>query len=170
MHECDVRQKTVMAIEDGNILLGRLRVTPQQMIGLVLGGLVCAFLVSAGVGLNSTLADASDKPITHPVATTRVSALNPSPTNNTLCSFIRQYKLHSGGKQVTVCGYQNRVRLDIRQFILGRPSNKGIVLNYDEYRSLDAHWPSISTFIIWLNRILKRDWSVLSQYKVVLRS
>ena len=25
-------------------------------------------------------------------------------------------------------------------------------------------------FIIWLNRILKRDWSVPSQYKVVLRS
>ena len=108
MYGGDVRRKAVTAIEEGNIQLGRSRVTLQQMIGLVLGGLACTCIVSAGVGLNNTLGGASDKPITRSGATPRMSALIPPPNNNnTLCSFIRQYKLHSGGKRATVCVYQN---------------------------------------------------------------
>ena len=154
MYGGDDRRKAVTSIEEGDIQLGRLSVTPLRMIGLVLGALVCTCIVSAGFGLNNTLGGANDKPITRLATIPRVSALVPQPNNNTsFCSFIRQYKLHSGSKRATVCVYQNRVRLDIRQFILDKPTIKGIVLNYDEYRSLDAQWSSIFTCIKRISNI-----------------
>ena len=51
--------------------------------------------------------------------------------NKTLCTFIRQMKL-SEKKRVTVCNYQNNIRVDIRQFVKNSASIKGIWLTKNE--------------------------------------
>ena len=57
------------------------------------------------------------------------------PSNNTLCTFIKQFKLLYN-KRITVCKYQNVLRVDIRQFVGDKASIKGIWLTLDEWRSL----------------------------------
>ena len=57
------------------------------------------------------------------------------PSNNTLCTFIKQFKLLYN-KRITVCKYQNVLRVDIRQFVGDKASIRGIWLTLDEWRSL----------------------------------
>ena len=77
-------------------------------------------------------------------------------TNSTLCVYMKEYHLLHG-KRATVCIYQERVRLDIRQFINGSPTIKGIFLYYDEFQSLGQYWPHIKRDMQDAHDLVKPD-------------
>lgn len=52
--------------------------------------------------------------------------------NSTLCTQIKQYPL-TGGIYATICVYKNSCRLDIRYFISGRPTIKGIYIDRTQF-------------------------------------
>ena len=52
---------------------------------------------------------------------------------HTLCSQFRQFPLPHSGKRVTICTYQEQVRVDIRDFIADRATIKGIYLTMEEF-------------------------------------
>ena len=55
--------------------------------------------------------------------------------NNTLCGYVTQYRL-SHNKKVTICDYQNILRIDIRYFIGDYATIRGIWLSLDEWKML----------------------------------
>lgn len=53
--------------------------------------------------------------------------------NLTLCVSIAQFEVFNSVKIVTVCVYQGRSRVDIREFYQGKPSIKGIWFTVNEW-------------------------------------
>jgi hypothetical protein len=62
------------------------------------------------------------------------------------CSSQNVMEIPASNKRVTVCTYQNKVRVDIRQFLNGHPTRIGLYLTPAEVNQLEA---LMST--IWLN-------------------
>ena len=68
--------------------------------------------------------------------------------NNTLCSFIRQIEI-SESKRVTVCIYQDNIRIDIRHFNSNnKASIKGIWLSTNE-------WETLMNYSPWVNSVIE---------------
>lgn len=62
--------------------------------------------------------------------------------NQNMCTSMRQYGLDNN-IVATVCVYGGRTRLDIRQFLNGRATIKGIYLPLSSYQMLILHWDAI---------------------------
>ena len=56
-------------------------------------------------------------------------------TNATLCTYFKQFKL-SGSKRISVCAYNQHVRVDIRRFIDDKATIQGIWINSEEWLAL----------------------------------
>ena len=67
--------------------------------------------------------------------------------NSSLSHFIKQFALPDH-YCVTVCLYQNEIRLDIRQFINGRPTIKGVYLTMKQFDFLKRLLPHLHKEII----------------------
>ena len=67
--------------------------------------------------------------------------------NSSLCHFIKQFALPDH-YFVTVFLYQNGIRLDIRQFINGRPTIKGVYLTMQQFDLLKILLPQLHKEII----------------------
>ena len=65
-------------------------------------------------------------------------------TNQTLCVYLKQFRL-SENKKVSVCAIEIAVRVDIRIFYNHRASIRGIWLDVSEWRTLLRLWGSIQT-------------------------
>ena len=72
--------------------------------------------------------------------TTRPSSVR---VTRSLCTQQREFLLDMSDKRVNVCTYQGSVRVDVRQFIRGRATIKGIFFNTDEIGSLRRLMPLI---------------------------
>ena len=62
-----------------------------------------------------------------------------------LCTQQREFLLEMSDKRVNVCTYQGRVRVDVRQFLNGRATIKGIFFNSEELASLRRLMPLIKS-------------------------
>ena len=62
-----------------------------------------------------------------------------------LCTQQREFLLDMSDKRVNVCTYHGRVRVDIRQFLNGRATIKGIFFNTEEIASLRRLMPLIKS-------------------------
>ena len=62
-----------------------------------------------------------------------------------LCSLKREFLLYMSDKRINVCTYQGRVRVDVRQFLNGRPTIRGIFFNTHELSSLRILLPLIKS-------------------------
>ena len=60
---------------------------------------------------------------------------NVNPPNGSLCSYFRQWTL-SDNIELTVCNYLGSVRVDIRAFVSGKATIKGIWLTITEWQEL----------------------------------
>ena len=60
-----------------------------------------------------------------------------------LCTLQREFLLEMSDKRINVCTYQGRVRVDLRQFLNGRATIKGIFFNTKELLSLRKLMPLI---------------------------
>ena len=78
-----------------------------------------------------------DRQLTH-----RPDSITPQPTS-TLCSLRKEFFLEMSDKRVNVCTYQDRVRVDVRQFLNGFVTRKGIFFNTRELLSLRELLPLI---------------------------
>ena len=67
--------------------------------------------------------------------------------NSSLCHFIKQFALPDH-YFVTVCPYQNEIRLYNRQFINGRPTIKGVYLTMKQFNFLERLLPHLLKEII----------------------
>ena len=67
--------------------------------------------------------------------------------NSSLCHFIKQFALPDH-YFVTVCLYQNEIRLDIPLFINGRPTIKGVYLTIKQFDFLKRLLPHLHKEII----------------------
>ena len=56
-------------------------------------------------------------------------------SNLTLCDFIAQFEVFSSVKIVSVCVYQGKPRVDIREFYQGKPSIRGIWFTLNEWKN-----------------------------------
>ncbi|OOY59379.1 hypothetical protein BOW04_12255 [Solemya velum gill symbiont] len=84
------------------------------------------------------------------VETTPTPAPYPeTPTNfsRTLCSHITSYPL-SGGIYLTVCRYQEAVRVDLRRFFGEQPSIRGIHLNTNQWNRLRGYMGRVDRDIV----------------------
>ena len=63
--------------------------------------------------------------------------------NSTLCGYNKQFDLPEQYK-VTVCSYQQQVRIDIRYFIGNTSSIRGIAVNKRQYNYLQRLTPNIN--------------------------
>lgn len=70
----------------------------------------------------------------------------PTRFNSTLCTYLKQYPLPHGS-YVSICRYQNQVRIDLRKFINGKPTIKGIVFNVSQWNYLHTLWEHVNTAI-----------------------
>ena len=124
--------------EPGLPLQRRKRFPWIQLLGLLLGSLFCSFLTSLSVEFSGVTKQVPPyvKDSEPRVSAYRVTARS----NDTFCSFTKQYVLGSGGKRMTLCVHPNRIRVDLRQFIRNRATTRGIVLNGEEYHSLKEQW------------------------------
>ena len=55
--------------------------------------------------------------------------------SHTLCTEFRQFPIPHSGKRITICTYQDQVRVDIRDFVADRATIKGIYLTMTEFIS-----------------------------------
>ena len=78
-----------------------------------------------------------DRQLTH-----HPDSITPQPTS-TLCTLRKNFFLEMSDKRVNVCTYQHRVRVDVRQFLNGFGTRKGIFLNTRELLSLRKLLPLI---------------------------
>jgi hypothetical protein len=62
------------------------------------------------------------------------------------CPSQATIEILDSNKRVTVCTYQNKVRIDLRQFLNGKPTQIGLFLTPHELRQLDAMMAHL-----WLN-------------------
>ena len=70
------------------------------------------------------------------------SSITPQPAS-TLCTLRKDFFLEMSDKRVNVCTYQHRVRVDVRQFLNGFGTRKGIFLSTRELLSLRKLLPLI---------------------------
>ena len=56
--------------------------------------------------------------------------------DTSLCTMQHEFLIEMSDKRVNVCTYQGRVRVDVRQFLNGRATIKGMFFNSDELVSL----------------------------------
>ena len=66
-------------------------------------------------------------------STSSVLSENISTPNTTLCSEMRQFPLPNSDKIISVCTFEGKVRMDIRQYINNKPTIKGIYFTFSEY-------------------------------------
>ena len=76
--------------------------------------------------------------------------------NDTLCEHGgHQFKLGKSNKQLTVCTYERRVLIDVREFIGDRPTIKGIQLTTTEYFTLKVLMPRVSDELMRQMKLLR---------------
>lgn len=69
------------------------------------------------------------------------------PMNNSLCTYAKQFDLPND-YVVTVCTYQERVRIDVRKFVGNQPTILGYFLQTNEWNQLKRLTPSIDEAIL----------------------
>lgn len=91
--------------------------------------------VCLGLGLNHNNREIPDDEAMQVNASTRTTPL---------CTFMKQYVLY-GDIRVTVCNHKHEgTILDLRKFIAGKPTIKGLVLSKNAYTSFKRFWPDIN--------------------------
>ena len=116
---------------------------PRKPLFLVI---VCMITITVVVDVSfwvsqpsSSVNDESDTNKTIPVSEDSVID-----TNQTLCVYLKQFRL-SENKKVSVCAIEDAVRVDIRTFYNNHASISGIWLDVSEWRTLLRLWGSIQT-------------------------
>lgn len=67
-------------------------------------------------------------------------------TNHSLCDFIKQYEIPDT-YYVTICLYQDEIVVDIRQFINGKETIKGVQMNTRQWKYIQRIIPYINKTI-----------------------
>jgi hypothetical protein len=67
--------------------------------------------------------------------------------NDTLCEYMSQISIRYSNKIVTVCMFNKKVRVDIREFYSNIPSIKGIWFTINEWRELCKNIYDINKFV-----------------------
>ena len=60
-----------------------------------------------------------------------------------LCAERREFPLKTSNKRVNVCTYQGRIRVDVREFINDRATNKGLYFTPREFISFNGALPFV---------------------------
>ena len=98
--------------------------TTRQKLALIICGLVCTCFVALSVEISGR--PLSDEKINHGCQPKepRVVPVVLRP-NNTAYAFVRQYAIGNDGKRVTVCVYQDRVKIMcVKSFVIEPPSKE----------------------------------------------
>ena len=69
-------------------------------------------------------------------------------SRSSLCDHLTQFSLSQSSVKVSVCRYQNRTRVDIREFIGANATIKGIWLNVHEWDQLAGTFSLISKAVL----------------------
>lgn len=97
------------------------------------GVVVLAALVITSVAVTSASMAASNE--SRGSDCIRIVNKPPIDLNVSLCTYMKQFDLPDG-YVVSVCRYQDSVRIDLRQFINGRATIRGIALNVRQWEYL----------------------------------
>ena len=62
---------------------------------------------------------------------------------NDLCAERREFPLKASNKRVNVCTYQDRIRVDVREFINDRATIKGLYFTSKEFISFNGALPFV---------------------------
>ena len=115
------------------------------VISLVLTTLVIGLTVglSHSNSLKRTPIDFEVKPFTIKQNDTVLRDNSTKTVNTELCTYLKTYAL-TPTIRASVCNHRfEGIKLDIRYFIDGRATIKGITLSLGAFRSLNALWPVI---------------------------
>ena len=108
---------------------------------LVVGLCTLAMLLECTNVVLSLRRENKDHPMDYEMRIPRVLPVR----NDTLCERGgHQFKLGQSNKRLTVCTYERRVLIDVREFIGERPTIKGIQLTTREYFTLKVLMPRVS--------------------------
>ena len=62
---------------------------------------------------------------------------------NDICAERREFPLKASNKRVNVCTYQDRIRLDVREFINDRATIKGLYFTSRQFISFNGALPFV---------------------------
>ena len=120
----------------------------------VLVGGLCTFamlLVCTNVVLSSRREN-KDHPIDYEMNVPRVPHLRNDSMGEHGSS---QFNLGQSNKLLTVCSYQRRIIIDVREFIGDRPTIKGIQLTTREYFTLKVLMPRVTDKLLRQMKLLR---------------
>ena len=120
---------------------------------VLVGGLcTLAMLLECTNVVLSSRRENKDHPIDYDMRVPRVLPVR----NDTLCERGgHQFKLGQSNKRLTVCTYERRVLIDVREFIGDRPTIKGIQLTTTEYFTLKVLMPRVSDELMRQMKLLR---------------
>ena len=74
---------------------------------------------------------------------------------NDLCAERREFPLKASNKRVNVCTYQDRIRVDVREFINDRATIKGLYFTSREFISFNGAIPFVRQEVLRQMEILQ---------------
>ena len=74
---------------------------------------------------------------------------------NDLCTERREFPLKASNKRVNVCTYQDRIRVDVREFINDRATIKGLYFTSREFISFNGALPFVRHEVLRQMEILQ---------------
>ena len=74
---------------------------------------------------------------------------------NVLCAERREFPLKASNKRVNVCTYQDRIRVDVREFINDRATIKGLYFTSREFISFNGALPFVRHEVLRQMEILQ---------------
>ena len=74
---------------------------------------------------------------------------------NDLCAERREFPLKASNKRVNVCTYQDRIRVDVREFINDRATIKGLYFTSREFISFNGALPFVRHDVLRQMEILQ---------------
>ena len=94
-------------------------------------------------------------PLLAPPLSTPLPVHSETEIPNDLCAERREFPLKASNKRVNVCTYQDRIRVDVREFINDRATIKGLYFTSREFISFNGALPFVRHEVLRQMEILQ---------------